>query len=225
MKEIDPLVYDEWYQTPFGALCHRLERDALFSLTVFEPGELVLDAGCGTGVYLKELADIGARPVGLDKDPKMLEAAKIKLPGVSFVKADLSEMPFKAGAFDRVVSVCALEFVTEPFSVFREFKRVLSQGGTLILGFLNISSPWARARLKKSEDPGSVWHGVRFWSLSEIERVAARSGLRLSSIRTAVHFPPEAKKRALEQLEKDELSGRNGSPSCAAFIAVSLKKE
>lgn len=225
MKETDPRVYDEWYLTPFGALCHRLERDALFSLAAFKPGELVLDAGCGTGVYLKELADIGVRPVGLDKDPKMLDAAKIKLPGAPLVEADLSEMPFKAGAFGKAVSVCALEFVQEPCSAFREFKRVISQGGALILGFLNINSPWARARLKKSEDPGSVWHGVKFWSLSEVERVAARSGLRLSSFRTAVHFPPEAKRRSLEQLEKDELSGLNGPHSCAAFIAVSLKKE
>jgi len=48
MGHIDPAAYDAWYHTPLGSLCHRLERDALFSLTTFKRGEAVLDAGCGT---------------------------------------------------------------------------------------------------------------------------------------------------------------------------------
>ena len=221
---IDPGEYDAWYRTPFGSLCHRLERDALFSLAAFEPGERVLDAGCGTGIYLKELKGAGVTPVGLDADAAMLFAAKAKGLDVPLVRASLEAVPFRDGAFDRILCVCSLEFVVNAALVFKELSRTLSGDGVLLLGFLNSRSPWAEVRLEKARDPGSPWHGVWFFSLAEIGSLGAGAGLRLAAFRTAVHFPPEAKWLDIKGLEAAEGVGGNSS-SGAAFIAARFLRE
>lgn len=221
---IDPAAYDAWYRTAFGSFCHRLERDAIFSLATLKPGERVLDAGCGTGIYLKELKDAGVMPVGLDADAAMLSAAKAKGLGAPLVRASLETLPFKSGAFGNIISVCSLEFVKNAALAFKELSRALSDGGVLVAGFLNSRSPWAEARLEKARDPESPWHGVRFFSLDEIRHLGADAGLGLAAFRTAVHFPPEAKGLDIKELEAAEAAGGNSS-SGSAFIAVCLKKE
>ena len=223
MKEIGPPVYDEWYLTPFGALCHRLERDALFSLAAFKPGELVLDAGCGTGVYLKELKDAGARPVGLDADAAMLCAAKARGLGVPLVRASLEAMPFKSASFGGIISVCSLEFVANAALAFKELSRALSAGGLLLVGFLNLESSWAEKRLEKGRDPESPWHGVRFFSLAEVEMLGAGAGLKLAGFRSAVHFPPEAEGSDPGKLEAAEAGGAVLF-SRAAFTAAKFRR-
>src|SRR4051794_25797290 len=45
-----------------------------------EPGQLVLDIGCGVGVFLRLVADRGARPFGVDASEALLELASTRLP-------------------------------------------------------------------------------------------------------------------------------------------------
>lgn len=224
MGHIDPKAYDEWYQTPFGALCHRLEKDALFSLAGFGRGERVLDAGCGTGVYLYELSRMGVHAVGLDQDRAMLDFAAMKAPGSMLVEGQLSPLPFKGGVFDKVLSVCALEFAPEPDIAVREMARVLRPGGILLLGFLNGDSVWARTRLEKAKDPASVWHGVRFLNRDEVTRMARDCGLSTLAFKGAVHFPPECEGMPTGDLEVLDKEGREKDPSTAAFIAAAFQK-
>src|SRR5205823_1566393 len=58
-------------------------------------GERVLDAGCGTGRHLSDLAACGCRPVGVDFSAEMLRVARRRLPGVPLVQAALEgALPF-----------------------------------------------------------------------------------------------------------------------------------
>ena len=41
--------YNDWYQTPLGALADALEREAVFALAGDVEGRIALDASCGTG--------------------------------------------------------------------------------------------------------------------------------------------------------------------------------
>ena len=172
--KIDPAQYDAWYGTTFGSLCHRLEKDALFSLVSFNPGDKVLDAGCGTGVYLEELLRLGMDVTGVDADEDMLEyTAKSRSNGIALIKASLQDLPFEPSSFDKVISVCTLEFIDDPSHVLTELSRVLKKDGILLLGFLNKNSPWARQHMKNEKDPTSIWHGVRFFSLPDIAGLAS----------------------------------------------------
>jgi SAM-dependent methyltransferase len=225
MGNIDPRAYDEWYRTPFGALCHRLEKDALFSLASFNLGEKVLDAGCGTGVYLEELLRLGLNVTGVDDDEDMLEyAANSRGKGAALVKATLQDMPFEPSVFDKVISVCALEFVDDPSHALAELSRVLKRDGILLIGFLNKNSPWARLRIEKGKETTSVWHGVKFYCLSEIAGIAFKVGLRMTGFNGAVYFPPEAEGKEISVIEAMEAEGGLRSPAIAAFIGAAFNK-
>lgn len=225
MGEMEPSAYEAWYRTPFGSLCHRLERDALFSLTAFTDGERVLDAGCGTGVYLKEFEGLGIRAVGVDSSTAMLGlAARAAAGRAPLAKGLVTALPFKGSSFDKVVSVCVLEFVAHPERAMSEFFRVLKTGGWLLIGFLNKNSPWARLRIEKGKDPSSVWHGARFYGLGDIGRLAGRLDLRLRKFSGAVYFPPDAEGWDITRAEEAEDEGRQSRPSAAAFIAASFVK-
>ena len=223
--KIGPAQYDAWYGTEFGSLCHRLEKDAIFSLVSFSSGDAVLDAGCGTGVYLEELIRLGLDVTGVDEDEDMLKyAANSKGRGAALIKATLRDMPFEPSVFDKVISVCALEFVDDPSRALAELSRVLKKDGILLLGFLNKNSPWARLRMEKGRVTTSVWHGVKFYCLSDIAGIAFKVGLRMTGFKGAVYFPPEAEGKEISILEAMEAESIRHAPSTAAFIAAAFVK-
>lgn len=97
------------------------------------PGALVLDAGCGTGANLVLLSRRFTRAVGCDLSA---EAAALSASrGLRrVVVADLNALPFRAGAFDAVLSSDVLECqeVDEQRAV-GELARVTRVGGRLVL--------------------------------------------------------------------------------------------
>ena len=100
------------------------------------PAERILDAACGTGRLLAELA---ARPegpelTGLDVSTTMLEQAREALPAsVRLLEGRLEQLPLEDGSFDAVTCFNALHYSNEPESVMNEFHRVLAPGGRLVI--------------------------------------------------------------------------------------------
>jgi len=75
-------------------------------------GKRVLDAGCGTGYGSELLARQGAAEVvGVDADADVIEAASRSASGVTFVAADLRELPADLGEFDVVVCFEVIEHI------------------------------------------------------------------------------------------------------------------
>jgi ubiquinone/menaquinone biosynthesis C-methylase UbiE len=99
-------------------------------------GGRVLEVGAGTGKNLGYYP-AGAVVVASDLSPEMLARARGKAEarpgGVQFVVTDAEDLPFKAGAFDRVVATCVFCSVPEPVRGLREVRRVLRPGGEVIL--------------------------------------------------------------------------------------------
>ncbi|HEY1444365.1 MAG TPA: class I SAM-dependent methyltransferase [Acidimicrobiales bacterium] len=99
----------------------------------------VLDAGCGTGRVAIELARRGHDVVGTDVDPSMLEAARAKAPGLTWVEADLTDPWLDLGrTFDIVVMAGnVLIFVPSGTEgqVIANAARHLSPGGRLVAGY------------------------------------------------------------------------------------------
>lgn len=95
----------------------------------------LLDAGCGTGGMLKEIA--GRYPAmaleGLDLSPSACAFAMRKT-GAIIRRGSVNEMPYPDGAFDVVVSLDVLDSDdVDPARAVAEFRRVLKTGGLLIL--------------------------------------------------------------------------------------------
>jgi SAM-dependent methyltransferase len=139
------------------------------------PGALVLDAGCGTGANLVLLSRRFARAVGCDLSA---EAAALSASrGLRrVVVADLNALPFRAGAFDAVLSSDVIECqeVDERQAV-GELARVTRVGGRLVL-----SVP-AYAFLLSEHD--RAVHSIRRYTRGRAATVLEGGGLRIVEVR------------------------------------------
>jgi SAM-dependent methyltransferase len=117
--------------SPFGQFPHRLATWA-----GIEPGDRVVDLGCGNGLGLVALREV-ARPesiVGVDFSPAMLAESARRVTaggGVGLVRADVMALPFPAGSFDAALSSSVFQFVGYSIDALREWRRVLAPGGRL----------------------------------------------------------------------------------------------
>jgi SAM-dependent methyltransferase len=100
-----------------------------------QAGQRVLDVGCGTGVAAITAARLGARVVGLDLTPALLERARenarIAEVDVEWHEGDAEDLPFPDASFDVVVSQFAHIFAPRPDVTTAQMLRVLKPGGTL----------------------------------------------------------------------------------------------
>ena len=140
-----PEKYDRWFETPIGALVKKYENELLLELLQPRPDEMILDVGCGTGIFTINILGLGSRMTGLEISYPMLERAVRKAKNYPFraVGGDMRHLPFVDECFDKVVSMTALEFIAEGKEAVAEMFRVTKKGGVIVVTTLNSLSPWA----------------------------------------------------------------------------------
>jgi 2-polyprenyl-3-methyl-5-hydroxy-6-metoxy-1,4-benzoquinol methylase len=109
------------------------------------PGTRWVDAGCGSGVFSRELGLRGAEVIGVDASPAMITAARASAtPAGSCVTYQLVEsidaIPLDDGAVHGVVCLSVLEYVESPRRTICELARVIEPGGWLIITVPNLYS-------------------------------------------------------------------------------------
>jgi SAM-dependent methyltransferase len=127
--------YDLWAPTydrtpnPLVAL----DRRHTMNLLGPRPGEVILDAACGTGRHLRALAGAGSAPVGLDLSHAMLRVACRNCPRARLAEADLErDLPLRRGTFDAVLCALVGEHLSRLPLFFGEAFDVLKPGGRLV---------------------------------------------------------------------------------------------
>ncbi len=101
----------------------------VFAMLNPQPGEHILDLGCGDGALTEKIAATGAIVIGCDADPSMLQAATAR--GLKAVRADMRALPFH-NEFDAVFSNAALHWVTDQASVIRGVHAALKPKGRFV---------------------------------------------------------------------------------------------
>ena len=191
---IGPEAYASWRATPLGVVTEAIELRLILDLMGEIAGRDVLDAGCGDGELVCALASRGAEATGVDPDPAMLIAARLRAAkaGVraTFRAGRVEQLPFPDAAFAVVTAVTVLCFVPDARGAVREMARVLRPGGRLVLGELGRWSLWAALRGVRGWLGSSTWKAARFRSASELRALAEQAGLSVSVIRGAVYYPP-----------------------------------
>ncbi len=170
-REVDALtsftlkhLRDRWWDASFTTFL----QEALLP----QPGERVLDVGCGAGtaeLILSALQPGGVHFVGIDLARERLRDARraMREQGVAaeLATADAARLPFAADAFDAAFAVAVLQHVSQPQAVIDDLRRVLREGGRLVL-----AEPDNAARYWFS-DPASghavFAHATEFYSLVE----------------------------------------------------------
>jgi ubiquinone/menaquinone biosynthesis C-methylase UbiE len=118
------------------------------------PGLKVLDVGSGPGHTTMELArraGPSGTAVGVDLNADFVAAASRRAnfnnPNLCFVRSDFPPLPFRQGAFDRVLCKNVLEYVDSAADTVREMARVAANGGTVVA----IDSDWDMLALVLAE--------------------------------------------------------------------------
>ncbi len=106
------------------------EQRAVRDLVDIEPGERVLDAGCGDGATLDWLAESGALATGIDLSWPM--ARLCSAAGHPVAVQDI-ERPGLQPVFDWVLCIGAMEFVSDPARALSRLAGCLVPGGRLVL--------------------------------------------------------------------------------------------
>lgn len=108
-----PEKYDLWFETPIGRLIKGYESNLVFRMLMPGTGEVILDAGCGAGIFTADILDTGARIVGLDLSCNMLRRALVRCCSRTFlpVLGDVRSLPFPDASFHKTVSITAIEFI------------------------------------------------------------------------------------------------------------------
>lgn len=123
-------------QAPLDRQLEPLGRKVMAALAL-QPGERVLDVGCGAGATTLDLAAVvapGGEAVGIDISRPLLEVARRRSQGAagpSFIEGDAQAYPFDGGRFDAVFSRFGVMFFADPKAAFGNLRRALRPGGRL----------------------------------------------------------------------------------------------
>ncbi|GIW42429.1 MAG: methyltransferase [Candidatus Binatia bacterium] len=155
------------------------------SLLALEPGNTVLDLGCGTGRHARALRMLdGVRAVALDLSEKEIGAAAGSLREMDgngargpwlAVRGDAYVLPFRDASFDCVVASEIFEHLDEDDLAFREVTRVLRPGGILALSVPRFGPEavcWALSSSYRHSEGGHV----RIYRERELRRKLSRHG-------------------------------------------------
>ncbi|WP_010283950.1 class I SAM-dependent methyltransferase [Bacillus timonensis] len=103
-----------------------------------EDNKYILDAGCGDGYGSYLLSERGFKVVGADISTEMIEKAnrRSQSDDLSFIQADLTNLPFEEETFSGVMAINSIEWTEEPLQAINEIKRVTKPGGIFCAGLL-----------------------------------------------------------------------------------------
>ena len=107
----------------------------LNSLNIFDAC-LVLDVGCGTGLFIRRIADYSGTIIGVDASRKMLdEVVKTRNPltDVSLICGDADFLPVRDNVFNRVFAFTLLQNMPHPEQTIREILRVAAIDSIVVL--------------------------------------------------------------------------------------------
>jgi len=104
----------------------------------------ILDVGCGRGDWVKFLSSAGYKTSGLDYSRAMIDSCIAANDQSEFICADLRAMPFDSESFNAIISWGVIEHDENgPTAALREFYRVLSRGGKILVT-VPVDSIWQR---------------------------------------------------------------------------------
>jgi SAM-dependent methyltransferase len=155
------------------------------------PGTRLLDVACGPGFVSDAAAARGAEPVGLDVAVAMLEQARRRSPGLTFVEGDAQRLPFDDASFDAVTMNFGILHLSRPELALSEARRVLVPEGrfafTAWVAEGNAVSEIVDTAVAENAVPVELPEGPGFYRFAdedESQRALAEAGFDACTVRS-----------------------------------------
>src|SRR3954449_1278595 len=107
--------------------------EAALEYVPLEPGQRVLDIGCGVGTFLRLVADRGAEAFGLDASEALIELARQRVPEADLRVGDMEALPYETDTFDLVTGFTSFFFANDIVAAVREAGRVAKPGAAVLI--------------------------------------------------------------------------------------------
>jgi ubiquinone/menaquinone biosynthesis C-methylase UbiE len=136
---------DQYFVESPGGHALRTRKELVLELLNDVNGK-VLDVGCGPGVMVEDLTDLGYEVCAVDAAPRMVEECYRRfghLPRVHCSVGSVTALNLPNEAFDAVICMGVIDRIQAYDLALKEMARVVRKGGTLLISFPNLSSPYA----------------------------------------------------------------------------------
>jgi SAM-dependent methyltransferase len=148
-----------WSDAPIG----RSQRSQVWRHIdpLFQPGDLILDLGCGTGDDALHFAQRGVRVFGIDASEKMVQCAQAR--GVDAQRLALEDLNRLEGTYSGAISnFGALNCVADLRPIAAQLKRLIEPGGPLAICIMGRFAPvdWRHAVQR--------WRGRANWRGTDV---------------------------------------------------------
>ena len=167
-------------------------------LAEVQPGQRVLDVGCGPGALTAELVRrTGAEGVSaVEPSASFAAAVRERLPGVDVRRSAAEQLPFPDDTFDASLAQLVVHFMTDPVRGLREMSRVTRPGGMVAAcvwdhagGRGPLTAFWAAVReLDPAADDESGLAGVREGHLARLFAQAGLGQARATTLTVRVRY-------------------------------------
>jgi len=193
----------DWRAETFQESLHLCEHETITPLLLerLPRSGKILEAGCGSGRWVAFLAKHGKDIVGIDYCAEGLQLLKREMPGAHVAAALVESLPFRAGTFHVVFSHGVVEhFEAGPVAALREARRVLVDGGLLVL-VVPYNNPWRRLVVNRLHSVRNMLRRRRGaqlefceyrFSTAEIERFLTDAGFVATEMHPADMNPPRS---------------------------------
>ena len=141
-----------------------------------DPGDRVLDVGCGGGFFSFYISTLGAEVTGVDVEKRNINLCRQFYPNksIKWIIADAIELPFPDNSFDKILCMEVLEHIPDDKKSIAEIYRVLRKGGIALFSTPCTNPSFSLIRIKKlfgvdmSTDFGHVRGGYSNIDLKKI---------------------------------------------------------
>lgn len=183
---------DAWYHDPLGRWVEQTEQALLLDVLALHEGQTVVDINAGTGRLARTLAaSTGANLLAAEPCRSVRDIGEARTRGlpVRWLSGGPESLPVDDATADVVLLITVLEFVPDRYRVFEEARRVLRPGGKLVVGALNVLSPWAALYHHLGQQGIGPWASAHLWTPDQLAQLL---GISDAEVRGGVYLSPAA---------------------------------